>query len=90
MNSTFSTLDGVELEEVAPYLEGLQATKFLAVACFGLLVYDYFLTLDQEVYKLSPSTLKSCAECTPEAQRILARPLDFDKRVVFPGSCFAN
>lgn len=30
-------------------LDGLQSTKYLAVACFALLVYDYFLTLDQEV-----------------------------------------
>ena len=30
-------------------LDSLQSTKYLAVACFALLVYDYFLTLEQEV-----------------------------------------
>ena len=30
-------------------LNSLQSTKYLAVACFALLVYDYFLTLEQEV-----------------------------------------
>ncbi|KAL5499237.1 hypothetical protein ACEPAH_1755 [Sanghuangporus vaninii] len=30
-------------------IDSLQSTKYLAVACFALLVYDYFLTLEQEV-----------------------------------------
>lgn len=30
-------------------LEAHQSTKYLAVACFALLVYDYSLTLEQEV-----------------------------------------
>ena len=30
-------------------IDSLQSTKYLAVACFGLLVYEYLLTLEQEV-----------------------------------------
>ena len=30
-------------------IESLQSTKYLAVACFGLLVYEYLITLEQEV-----------------------------------------
>ncbi|PAV15168.1 hypothetical protein PNOK_0892900 [Pyrrhoderma noxium] len=30
-------------------IESLQSTKYLAVACFGLLVYEYFITLEQEI-----------------------------------------
>ncbi|EJC98291.1 uncharacterized protein FOMMEDRAFT_162057 [Fomitiporia mediterranea MF3/22] len=30
-------------------LNSLQSTRYLAVACFALLVYDYFLTLEQEI-----------------------------------------
>lgn len=42
-------------------LDSLQSTKYLAVACFALLVYDYFLTLEQEVrVRIALSSVSSC------------------------------
>lgn len=51
MDSSLSTI--LFSGQLYPALDSLQSTKFLAVACFALLVYDYFLTLEQEVRELA-------------------------------------
>lgn len=48
--SDLPTLEQILLSgELYEYVKSLQSTKYLAVACFSLLVYDYLLTLEQEV-----------------------------------------
>ena len=42
------------VSELDTMVAGLQSSKYLAVACFALLVYDYFLTLEQEVRAFDP------------------------------------
>lgn len=43
LSSLLASGDLVEL------LSSVQSAKYLCVACFGLLVYDYLLTMDEEV-----------------------------------------
>ena len=42
------------VSELLTMVDGLQISKYLAVASFALLVYDYFLTLEQEVRSFDP------------------------------------
>lgn len=37
------------LAELIPALDGANIARFLSIASFTMMVYDYFLTLDEEV-----------------------------------------
>lgn len=50
---SLATLEQIlEFGEPDEYIKSLQSTKYLAVACFALLIYDYLLTLEQEVRRI--------------------------------------
>lgn len=42
-----------ELAALIPALNGANSARFLAIASFTMMVYDYFLTLDEEVESIA-------------------------------------
>ena len=67
-------------------IDSLHATKYLAVACFALLVYDYILTLEQEASNstFAQSVFYNLRSCSI-GKTLLESEIHYNESSILPG-----